>query len=152
RVRETDAFFLVDAAQSLGHVPLDVRAIGADLLAAPGHKGLLGPLGTGVLFIRSGVERELKPLRYGGTGTQSEEDRQPDILPQKYEPGNHNLVGLAGLVAATEFLRAETIEAIHAHHSMLARRLIDALGEIDGVKIHGPMSSPDRTSVVGITV
>src|SRR3954452_22403577 len=100
-VRATDALFLVDAAQSLGHVPIDVRMTYADLLAAPGHKGLLGPLGTGILYIRPGIEREVTPLRYGGTGTQSDEDRQPDVLPQKYEPGNHNLVGLAGLVAAT---------------------------------------------------
>ena len=103
-----DALFLVDAAQSLGHVPIDVRTFEVDLLAAPGHKGLLGPLGTGVLYIRPGVERELKPLRCGGTGTQSDEDRQPDVLPDKYEPGNHNLPGLAGLAAATEFLRDET--------------------------------------------
>jgi cysteine desulfurase family protein len=151
-VRATDALFLVDAAQSLGHVPLDVQAINADLLAAPGHKGLLGPLGTGILYIRSGIEAEVKPLRYGGTGTQSDEDRQPDVLPQKYEPGNHNLVGLAGLVAATEFLRDETIEAIHAHHSRLARQLIDELSEIEGVTIHGPKLAAERTSVVSITV
>ena len=70
------------------------RELEVDLLAAPGHKGLLGPLGTGVLYIRRGVERELTPLRYGGTGTRSDEDRQPDELPDKYEPGNHNLPGL----------------------------------------------------------
>ena len=67
--READAFFLVDAAQSLGHVPIDVSQIAVDLLAAPGHKGLLGPLGTGVLYIRPCVERELQPLRCGGTGS-----------------------------------------------------------------------------------
>ncbi len=151
-VLATDALFLVDAAQSLGHVPIDVRTIEADLLAAPGHKGLLGPLGTGVLYIRPGIEREVKPLRYGGTGTQSEEDRQPDVLPQKYEPGNHNLVGLAGLAAATDFLLAESIATIHAHHSRLAHRLIDELTEIDGVTIHGPKLAADRTSVVSVTI
>ncbi len=104
-VRESDAYYLVDAAQSLGHVPIDVQSLDADLLAAPGHKGLLGPLGTGVLYIRPGVERHLKPLRCGGTGSQSDEDRQPDVLPDKYESGNHNLAGLAGLAAATDFLR-----------------------------------------------
>ncbi|HEX3601899.1 MAG TPA: aminotransferase class V-fold PLP-dependent enzyme [Lacipirellulaceae bacterium] len=151
-VRTTDALFLVDAAQSLGHVPVDVRSCFADLLAAPGHKGLLGPLGTGILYIRPGIESEVKPLRLGGTGTQSDEDRQPDVLPQKYEPGNHNLVGLAGLVAATEFLREETIEAIHAHHSQLARQLTEELSEIEGVTIHGPKLAGDRTSVVSVTV
>jgi selenocysteine lyase/cysteine desulfurase len=143
---------LVDAAQSLGHVPIDVQSVDADLMAAPGHKGLLGPLGTGVLYIRPGVERELKPLRYGGTGTQSDEDRQPDELPQKYECGNHNLVGLAGLVAATEFLRDETIEAIHAHHSQITRRLMQGLVEIEAVTLYGPAATDERTSVVSVTV
>ena len=151
-VREHDAFYLVDAAQSLGHVPIDVARLDADLLAAPGHKGLLGPLGTGVLYIRPGVERQLQPRRHGGTGTQSEEDRQPDDLPEKYEPGNHNLVGLAGLAAAVDFLREETFEKIHTHHSELASRLLDGLREVEGVTIYGPKSTDDRTSVVSVTV
>ncbi len=151
-VRESSAFFLVDAAQSLGHVPIDLRRLDVDLLAAPGHKGLLGPLGTGVLYIRPGVERELQPLRCGGTGTQSEEDRQPDNLPEKFEPGNHNLVGLAGLAAAAEFLRDETIEAVHAHHMQLASRLLNGLRETGGVTIHGPQTPDNRTSVVSVTV
>jgi cysteine desulfurase family protein len=151
-VRATGALYLIDAAQSLGHVPLDVRTLEADLLAAPGHKGLLGPLGTGVLYIRPGVEGDVEPLRRGGTGSQSDEDRQPDVLPQKYEPGNHNLVGLAGLAAATDFLRDETIEAIEAHHIRLARQLLDELTEIEGVTIHGPKQATNRTSVVSITV
>jgi cysteine desulfurase/selenocysteine lyase len=151
-VRESKAFYLVDAAQSLGHVPIDVRTFEVDLMAAPGHKGLLGPLGTGVLYIRPGVELELKPLRCGGTGSQSDEDRQPDVLPDKFEPGNHNLVGLAGLAAATDFLRTETIEAIHAHHTKLVTRLLNGLHQIEAIRIHGPLSTTTRTSVVSITV
>jgi cysteine desulfurase / selenocysteine lyase len=151
-VREHDTLFLVDAAQSLGHVPLDVAELHADLLVAPGHKGLLGPLGTGVLYIRPGVELQLAPLRYGGTGTQSDEDRQPDELPDKYEPGNHNLVGLAGLAAATEFLREESIERIHEHHTQLTKQLIEGLRGIEGLTIYGPQSIADRTSVVSITI
>jgi cysteine desulfurase family protein len=151
-VRDSDAFFLVDAAQSMGHVPIDVGRLDVDLLAAPGHKGLLGPLGTGVLYIRPGVERELQPLRCGGTGTQSEADRQPDQLPEKYEPGNHNLPGLAGLAAATEFLRKETVGEIHAHHARLTARLLDGLADIPGLTIHGPHSTTNRTSVVSISI
>jgi cysteine desulfurase family protein len=151
-VRESDALYLVDAAQSLGHVPIDVRTFEVDLLAAPGHKGLLGPLGTGVLYIRPGIEKQLKPLRCGGTGTQSDEDRQPDVMPDKYEPGNHNLVGLAGLAASTEFLREETIEAIHAHDKQLALKLLDGLRDIDAVRVHGPQSATNRTGVVSVTV
>jgi cysteine desulfurase family protein len=150
-VRDSGAYFLVDAAQSLGHVPIDVGQLEVDLLAAPGHKGLLGPLGTGVLYIRPGVERELEPLRCGGTGSQSEEDRQPDELPDKYEPGNHNLPGLAGLAAATDFLRKETIQAVYDHHTQLTARLLDGLSDVPGLTIHGPQSSAKRTSVVSIT-
>jgi cysteine desulfurase / selenocysteine lyase len=150
-VRETGAYYLVDAAQSLGHVPINVNEFEVDLLAAPGHKGLLGPQGTGVLYVRPGLERELRSFRCGGTGTQSEDDRQPDVLPDKYEPGNHNLPGLAGLGAATAFLRKETIEAVHAHHQLLTARLLEGLHEIDGVTIHGPQTVKDRTSVVSIT-
>lgn len=151
-VRESNAFYLVDAAQSLGHVPLDVQAMDVDLLAAPGHKGLLGPLGTGVLYLRPGVEREVSPLRYGGTGTQSDEDRQPEALPDKYEPGNHNLLGLAGLAASTQFLSHESIDLIQAHHTVLAERFLTGLREIEGLTIHGPQSAANRTSVVSITV
>jgi cysteine desulfurase family protein len=151
-VAEGGALFLIDAAQSLGCVTLDVSKLNVDMLAAPGHKGLLGPLGTGVLYIRPGVERQLEPLRYGGTGSRSDEDRQPDELPDKYEPGNHNVGGLAGLAAACDFLLQESIAAIHAHHAELTARLLAGLHEIDGVTIHGPTTNKSRTSVVSITV
>jgi cysteine desulfurase/selenocysteine lyase len=151
-VRDHPAVFLVDAAQSLGHVPMDVSQVDVDLLAAPAHKGLLGPLGIGVLYIRPGIERQLCPLRYGGTGTHSDEDRQPDEMPDKYEPGNHNLVGLAGLVAATQFLQTQGIDRIHAHHRRLAARLLEGFHEIEGLTVHGPRTTAHRTSVVSITL
>jgi cysteine desulfurase family protein len=151
-VRESSATFLVDAAQSLGHVPIDVDELNVDLLASPGHKGLLGPLGTGVLFIRKGVEMNLKSLRFGGTGTQSDADRQPEQMPEKYEPGNHNLVGLAGLAAALEFLQDETIESVHRHHTRLTVRLLEGICHLEGVEIHGPQLAGDRTSVVSLSI
>jgi cysteine desulfurase/selenocysteine lyase len=151
-VREHGALFLVDAAQSLGHVPLDVSTFDVDLVAAPGHKGLLGPLGTGVLYMRSGVEQELEPLRYGGTGSRSDEDRQPVDLPDKFEPGNHNLPGLAGLAAACEFLAKKTIDALHKHHTALTARLLERLQGVEGVTVHGPQSTANRTSVVSVTI
>jgi cysteine desulfurase family protein len=151
-VREHGALLLVDAAQSLGHVPIDVSRLEVDLVAAPGHKGLLGPLGTGVLYIRPRVENVLEPLRYGGTGTRSDEDRQPDDLPDKYEPGNHNLPGLAGLVASCEYLARTSIAAVHAHHTELTARLLERIGSMDGLTIHGPPSTAHRTSVVSVTI
>jgi selenocysteine lyase/cysteine desulfurase len=82
-VCEHDAYFLVDAAQTLGEVPITMGGCHADLIAAPGHKGLLGPLGTGVLCLSERVVEKLRPLRFGGTGTSSEFDRQPTDLPHK---------------------------------------------------------------------
>ncbi len=97
------ALFLVDTAQSAGHVPIDLAGLPVDLLACSGHKGLLGPLGTGLLYVRTGIEDRVRSFRQGGTGTQSEQDRQPRALPEKYEAGNHNTPGIIGLNAALEF-------------------------------------------------
>jgi cysteine desulfurase family protein len=145
-VKQHGARFLVDAAQSLGHFPIDVDQLHADFLAAPGHKGLLGPLGTGVLYIRPGREDELQSIREGGTGTDSGQDRQPNSLPYKFEPGNHNVPGLVGLAAALRWLENRGLKAIHDHEQQLAARLRNGLWQIPGVKFHGP-SSADSASV-----
>jgi cysteine desulfurase family protein len=140
--RAHGAALLIDAAQTIGHLPLSVDEIGADLLAAPGHKGLLGPLGTGLLYIRSGRESDLQSFRQGGTGTRSQEDRQPDSLPEKYEAGNLNLPGLAGLAAGVEYLEREGIAAVAAREAELADRLRRGMREIAGVTLYRP-DSPD---------
>jgi cysteine desulfurase / selenocysteine lyase len=150
--REHGARVLVDAAQSLGHVPLDVQALDADLLAAPGHKGLLGPPGTGVLYIRPGVEAELASVRQGGTGTASEDDRQPDELPHKYEAGSLNVAGIVGLGAAAEWLLDHNVEKLRDREQMLADRLLDGLARIDGVQVHGPEPGTRRVGVVSISL
>lgn len=95
--REAGVPFLVDAAQTLGHLPLNVREDCIDLLAFPGHKGLLGPLGTGGLYIRPGLEKKMRTVREGGTGSRSEQDIQPDFMPDRFEPGSHNAIGIVGL-------------------------------------------------------
>lgn len=146
------ALFLVDAAQSLGHLPLDVDTIQADLLAAPGHKGLLGPLGTGLLYIRPGVEEQLAPLRQGGTGSQSQQDRQPDLLPDKYEPGNLNVPGILGLGAGVKHLEACVINTVAAHERRLTERLLDGLRQAGGLRVHGPADAAARVGVVSVTM
>lgn len=152
-VKQHGAQFLVDAAQSIGHLPIDVDALHADLLAAPGHKGLLGPLGTGILYVRPGLENQLHTIRQGGTGTESDQDRQPDLLPQKFEPGNHNVPGLVGLAAALEWLQSQGIAAIQAHEQQLAERLRTGLLPIRGVTLHGPKpaTSPASASKYSVT-
>ncbi|HEX4147414.1 MAG TPA: aminotransferase class V-fold PLP-dependent enzyme, partial [Pirellulales bacterium] len=145
-----NGLLLVDAAQTLGELPLDVRALEIDLLAAPGHKGLLGPLGTGVLYLRAGLE--LEPLRRGGTGSRSESDRQPDELPDRFEAGNLNVPGIFGLAAGLEYLRQQTIERIRARSLALTRRLLDGLSGIDGVRIYGPRQCEARVGIASIRV
>ena len=83
-----------DIATTAGHLPIEFDAWGVDLLACSGHKGLMGPLGTGILCLSEAIAKELQPLRQGGTGSQSELDLQPDSLPDKFESGNHNAPGL----------------------------------------------------------
>ncbi len=149
-VREHDALFLVDAAQSLGHVPVDVTELGCDLLAAPGHKGLYGPLGTGVLYVAPGVESELIPTRQGGTGTRSDEDIQPTMLPSRYESGNLNVPGIVGLNAGVAEVQRRGLAAISQHDQQLTERLWAGLGEIRGVTLYGPpagQGTRDRSRV-----
>ncbi len=147
-----NALMLVDAAQSLGHVPISVGQMNVDLLAAPGHKGLMGPLGTGILYIGPGVERELDSLRQGGTGTHSDEDRQPDSLPDKYEPGNLNALGIFGLEAALHWLGERTVEAIRRHAEDLTMRMIEGFSSIRGVRVYGPCDAARQVGVVSITI
>jgi cysteine desulfurase family protein len=148
--RERGAYFLLDAAQTIGSIPLDVGELGVDLLAFPGHKALLGPPGTGGLWISSRVD--LAPLREGGTGSRSEEAVQPLTLPDRYEPGSHNLLGLAGLLGALEYLRGEGIEAIAEHKRKLSAAFVSGLTEIVGVKLLGPRRLDDRVAVFSVTI
>jgi cysteine desulfurase family protein len=149
---EAGALFLVDAAQTAGHLPIDLRELPIDLLAGPGHKGLLGPLGTGFLYIRPGVEARLSSFRQGGTGTQSEEDVQPDSLPDKYESGNHNAPGLVGLEAALTWLLERGVSAVHDQSCGLTRQLLAGLGAIPGLRLFGPPPEHDRVGVVSLTI
>jgi cysteine desulfurase family protein len=150
--REREVLFLVDAAQTVGRVPLDVRNIGCSLLAAPGHKGLMGPLGTGVLYIAPGIEQQLASVRQGGTGTQSEEDLQPETLPDKYEAGNLNVPALAGLAAGAAWLQEQGLEEVHRRVSDLTTRLVQGFREIDGVTVFGPAEPGRRIDVVSIVI
>jgi cysteine desulfurase/selenocysteine lyase len=151
-VQRHGARLLVDAAQSIGHLPIELDVWGVDFVAASGHKGLLGPLGTGILYLRHGLESEIVSVRQGGTGTRSEDDRQPSDLPSKYESGNLNVPGIAGLGAATEFLFTKTIAALRAHDLALCSRLLDGLQIIRGVRIHGPKTAADRVGLVSVSV
>ncbi len=150
--REHCVPFVVDAAQSAGHVPIDVQADNIDLLAAPGHKALLGPLGTGFLYIRPGLEKLLRTLREGGTGSVSEIDRQPDFLPDKYEPGSHNAIGIIGLAAGVKYVVDQTVEKLAAHDLDLVRTFLEGVSNIEGLTYFGPQGVRNRVGVFTVRI
>ncbi len=150
--KDVGAFVLVDAAQTAGHLEIAFDQWGIDLLACSGHKGLLGPLGTGLLCIAPHMVEELHPLRQGGTGSQSELDQQPETLPDKYESGNLNAPGIVGLNAALDWIDGRGLEALRAHETTLTQQLVEGLSAIDGVSLFGPRTADERVGVVSFQV
>ncbi len=148
--REKGLRFIVDAAQTAGVLEIDVEAMHIDLLAFPGHKSLLGPPGTGGLYVAEGVE--LTPLKEGGTGSHSDVPGQPDVLPERYESGTLNTVGLAGLGAGVKFIRREGMEKIRRHEQELTRQFLEGLKKIQGIKVYGPGDVARQVPVVSFAV
>ena len=148
--RENGVPFVVDAAQSAGHVPIDVQEDCIDLLAAPGHKALLGPLGTGFLYIRPGLEKQMWPIRQGGTGSISELHSQPDFMPDKFESGSQNAIGIIGLSEGVQWILDEGIEKLYNHDLDLARTFLEGISSIDGLTYYGPQGIRHRVGVFSI--
>ncbi len=138
---------LVDAAQTAGILNVSPDLLGADFLAFPGHKGLLGPMGTGVLWIREGIE--LIPYREGGTGSQSERVDQPDELPDRFESGTLNLVGIAGLLQGVRFVMAHQGE-IAAHEEEMARYTHENLANLDHALLY--TNGPPNVGVISFNL
>jgi cysteine desulfurase family protein len=140
---------IVDAAQSAGGLEIDMRDLDIDALAAPGHKGLYGPTGTGVLVL--GSDLPVKPFREGGTGFRSELTEQPAEYPWRLEAGTCNLPGIAGLRAGIRFVTSVGVTAVGEHETMLARVAVEGLRRIDGVQV---LCGPDgpQTGVVSFTI
>jgi selenocysteine lyase/cysteine desulfurase len=150
--REHGIPFLVDAAQSAGHLPIDVQMDCIDLLAAPGHKGLLGPQGTGFLYIRPGLESRLQPIREGGTGSISDSGRQPDFLPDKYESGSHNAIGIIGLSEGIQWILDQGVENLARLDAQLCGTFIDGIGDVDGLIYFGPRGVKNRVGVFSVKI
>lgn len=148
--RENGVTMLVDAAQAAGKLPVDLGSLPVDLFGFSGHKGLLGPPGTGGLYIAPGHEPE--PLLFGGTGSRSEEENQPDVMPERYESGTLNSVGLAALGAGVRYVRELGVERSRTRMVTLTQRLIDGLEDIAGVTVYGPRRASDRVGLVSFNV
>ena len=148
--REAGALFLLDAAQSAGSIPIDVVSSAIDLLAVPGHKGLYGPQGTGLLYAASQVA--LTPLLAGGTGTNSTSEDQPDSMPEGFEAGTHNLPGIAGLKAGMEFVMEQGVATIGEHERGLVSYAIEKLQGLPQVTLHCPADPALRGAVLSFTI
>jgi len=151
-VRDHGFLFCVDAAQTAGALPIHVDEMAIDLLAFSGHKSLFGPQGTGGLYIREEIEKHLRPLMMGGTGSRSEFEAQPDFMPDKYESGTPNTIGLAGLGAGVRFVLAEGVEAIRCKEEGLTERFLKGLASLKGITVYGPPDAASRTAVVSFNI
>lgn len=149
---EHGILFCVDSAQTAGSIEIDVNKMNIDLLCFSGHKGLLGPTGTGGIYIKKGVEKKLEPLIQGGTGSRSEYEMQPDFMPDKYESGTLNIMGIAGFLNSLEYIKEISVREIHSKEMELTSQLVDGLRDIPGVKIYGAMNPLYRTAVVSFNI
>ncbi|HVJ48788.1 aminotransferase class V-fold PLP-dependent enzyme [Desulfitobacterium sp.] len=148
--RARNLLFLVDSAQTAGSFPIDVQAMGIDLLAFAGHKGLMGPQGVGGLYLRKDLR--LTPLKEGGTGTNSESLFQPETSPERYESGTLNTPGIAGLASGIKFILQEGIERIKEKERILTERLLKGLEAIPGVSVYGPSLGIERAPVISFNI
>ena len=149
-LRERGVPLLVDAAQTAGSFPLDVEAMGIDLLALPGHKGLLGPQGVGVLYV--GPQLRLNTLFEGGTGSESASPETPETLPDRYEAGTPNTPGIAGLRAGVELVLTQGVDVIGGRERALGDRLRRRLADIEGIRVAGPPAGRGAAPVVSVEV
>lgn len=145
-----DVPLLLDAAQTAGCFPIDVEADGIDFLAFTGHKAMLGPQGTGGLYIQEGLI--VNPSIRGGTGSISEKEVQPDFLPDMLESGTRNNVGIAGLGAGVDFILKQGVSKIKEHDKNLTAALLSALYDVAGVTIYGPLKAEEQTATISLTI
>ena len=144
------ALLIVDASQTAGALPIDMETMGIDVLCFTGHKGLMGPQGTGGLCVRPGVE--IEPWKVGGSGVHSYDRRQPREYPTRLEAGTLNGHGIAGLSAALDFLQEVGLEAIEAKERALMDRFYQAVSAMDGVTVYGDFSQARRSAIVALNI
>lgn len=149
-VEKTNAHYIVDGAQTAGSHYIDLSVLPIDIFAFTGHKGLYGPTGTGGFIIKDKVAKEMDALIQGGTGSISDKDFQPDFLPDKFESGTTNTIGIAGLGAGVDFILDKGIETIYNEKKSLTKYFLSALEGIEEVTIYGPKDPNIQTSTISI--
>lgn len=142
--------FVLDAAQTAGHYPVDFEEFGLSALCVPGHKGLLGPSGIGALLMTDAFAKALNPIVEGGTGSASDSEYLPDYLPDRFESGTPNLPGIYGWEAALQYVESRGVEALRAHEMALCQRFLKGLHSIEGVALCGTKDLNRRVGVVSV--
>lgn len=147
---EHGVLFMVDGAQTAGIVPIDMERCFIDVLCIPGHKGLMGPAGTGALLVKEGVN--VNPFIEGGTGSLSESTEQPSFMPDRLESGTQNIPGIAGLKAGLEYINSLSLDTILHHEQKLTGMFLDGLQQLHSVTVYGPCDLSRMVGVVSLTV
>jgi cysteine desulfurase/selenocysteine lyase len=151
-VRSAGALFLLDAAQTAGVVPLDLREIAVDLVAFPGHKALYGPTGTGALYVGPRTDGRLRPWREGGTGGDSSSPTQPTALPYALEGGTPNVLGVAGLAAGVAWVAEQGPDSLRRHEVRLLQPVVDWAQEAEGWRIAGRWDPETHVGALSLIV
>ncbi len=146
------AVFVADASQTAGCVPIDAAAERVDVLCFTGHKSLLGPQGTGGFYVGKGIGERIAPIMRGGTGSASESEEQPDFLPDRFESGTPNTIGLAGLAAGVRFVLDEGVGRIREREIRLTRQFLDGMQAAPEAVVYGPPDARRRTAVVSFNI
>lgn len=142
--------FVLDAAQTAGHYPVDFEAFGLSALCVPGHKGLLGPSGIGALLMSDKFSKALFPIVAGGTGSASDSEYLPDYLPDRFESGTPNLPGIYGWEAALRFVASTGVDALRSHEMALCKRFLDGLENMEGIALCGTKDLRRRVGVISV--
>ena len=142
--------FVLDAAQTAGHHPVNFEAFGLSALCVPGHKGLLGPSGIGALLMTDAFAKRLNPIVAGGTGSASDSEYLPEYLPDRFESGTPNLPGIYGWEAALNFVKNTGVDTLREHEMLLCKRFLDGLETIDGVTLCGTKELDRRVGVISV--
>lgn len=142
--------FVLDAAQTAGHWPIDFEAMHLSALSVPGHKGLMGPSGIGALLLSDDFAKNLTPILTGGTGSASDSEAQPDYMPDKFESGTPNLPGIYGFHAAVDFILDTGVEVLQERERQLTKYFLDKLRDVKDIRLAGPWDLENRVGVISV--